>query len=226
MSVTSSALTLKAASRTPLGAWLAALFACAASQWDDPTGAARDTGDLRDIRASLSGDEDGYARLVRRHQQQIAARMWKFTRDRQALEELVHEVFVEAFFSLSGYRGTGPFPAWLDRIATRVGYRFWKRQRRAGRTVALEDYDRAAPGDDPDPAASRAVALHRVLAQLSPRDRLVLTLMYWENLSVAEIAQHTGWTQAMVKVQAHRARKRLKKSLEQAGALGDQEDRP
>ena len=64
---------------------------------------------------------------------------------------------------------------------------------------------------------SAGETLDRVLGELSPRDRLVLTLMYWEEMPVAEIARQTGWTQGMVKVQAHRARKRLRRLLE-AGA--------
>ena len=178
--------------------------------------------DLRDVGAALEGDEEGYARLVRRYQQAIAGRMWKFTRDRGVLEELVQEVFVEAYFSLRGYRGTGVFGAWLDRIATRVGYRFWKRQKRARGTVALGDYDGAA--DDGSEERSAAEELQVVLGELSPRDRLVLTLMYWEDLSVAEIAQQTGWTQTMVKVQAHRARKRLRKRLEAKGILHGEDE--
>jgi len=224
MTVTSIALSPKIASRAPLGAWLAALFACAAAEVDLSPADAQDPADARDVRASLAGDEDAYARLVRRHQQPIAARMWKFTRDRRALDELVHEVFVQAFFSLSGYRGTGPFAAWLDRIATRVGYRFWKQERRDRRAVPLEGHDRAAPADDAVEKTPAARALHRVLADLSPRDRLVLTLMYWEDFSIAEIARHTGWTQTLVKVQAHRARKRLKKRLEDEGSLHARED--
>lgn len=225
MTVTSIALTPKIASRAPLGAWLVALFACAVPEVDSSSRTAEDAADLRDVRASLSGDEDAYARLVRRHQQAITARMWKFTRDRQALDELVHEVFVQAFFSLAGYRGTGPFPAWLDRIATRVGYAFWRTQRRAKRTVPLEDHDQAAPADDAGDVTPPARALRGVLESLAPRDRLVLTLMYWEDFSVAEIARHTGWTQGMVKVQAHRARRRLKRLLEEKGILHGEEDR-
>jgi RNA polymerase sigma-70 factor (ECF subfamily) len=58
--------------------------------------------------------------------------------------------------------------------------------------------------------------LHRLLQELSPRDRLVLTLRYLEELSVKETAARTGWSQSMVKVQAHRARGRLEKLFEQA----------
>ncbi len=173
------------------------------------------TTDQDDIRASRNGDHDAYARLIRRYRDKVSARMWKFTRDRNDFEELVHEAFVEVYFALPRYREMGSFPAWLDRIATRVGYRFWRRKRREPRTVPLESWHRVdEPQDhDPDGAAER---LHRMMATLSPRDRLVLTLLYWEGFSVAEIANQTGWTKTLVKVQAHRARARLRKKLEQA----------
>ena len=56
--------------------------------------------------------------------------------------------------------------------------------------------------------------LHELLAKLPPRDRLVLTLLYLEGLSVAQAAQRAGWSKAMVKVQAFRARKKLRALLE------------
>jgi len=55
-----------------------------------------------------------------------------------------------------------------------------------------------------------------LLEGLLPRDRLVLTLLYWDGCSVAEAAELTGWTQTMVKVQAYRARKRLKRLIEES----------
>ena len=171
--------------------------------------------DLSDIRASRNGDADAYARLIHRYRPRVAARMWKFTRDRNDYEELVHEVFVEAYFSLPRYREMNSFPNWLNRIATRVGYRYWKRRRRARQTDRFEEnLDLPATNNentDPHEAASK---LHRLLGQLNPRDRLVLTLLYWEGCSVAEAARQTGWSRAMVKVQAYRARARLRKLLE------------
>jgi RNA polymerase sigma-70 factor (ECF subfamily) len=54
------------------------------------------------------------------------------------------------------------------------------------------------------------------LEQLPPRDRLVLTLLYLESRSVAEAAELAGWSESMVKVQAHRARQKLRALLEQS----------
>jgi len=59
--------------------------------------------------------------------------------------------------------------------------------------------------------------VHRLLAELSPRDRLVMTLTYLEERNVAEVSELTGWSKSMVKVQLHRARKRLAKICEKRG---------
>ena len=174
--------------------------------------------DWDDVQASLAGDGEAYARLVDRYQQQIAAAMWRFTRDRTVWEELVQNVFVEAYLSLASYRGRAPLLNWLRRIATRVGYRWWTEQARRQTFApvsveACEDVSR--DGRAEQDAEEAAVVVHAVLGRMRPRDRLVLTLMYLDQCSVAEIATRTGWSRSMVKVQAHRARKRLKTLLEQ-----------
>jgi len=176
------------------------------------------------VQASQGGDHEAYARLVRRHQQTIATYMWRFTRQRLTWEELVHDVFVEAYLGLRGYRGRAPFLHWLRRIATRVGYRYWKRRRRLqGRESPLQDAvaDAAEARDDGAEASRQAAeVVHDLLARLAPRDRLVMTLMYLEQCTVAEIAQRTGWSQTLVKVQAHRARQRLRRICEQEQEKG------
>jgi len=134
----------------------------------------------------------------------------------------VQDVFVEAYLSLSRYRGKAPFEHWLARIATRVGYRYWKEKARQRRTESfdVQEWDKATEGDsvsrtlEPNQAAE---LLHGVLEQLAPRDRLVLTLRYLEQCDVVETARRTGWTKTMVKVQTLRARNRLRKLLEQSG---------
>ncbi len=55
----------------------------------------------------------------------------------------------------------------------------------------------------------------RLLAQLSPPDRLVLTLLDLEQRSTIEISQITGWTRAMVKMRAMRARLKLRQIARQ-----------
>ena len=180
------------------------------------------TNDGDDVQRTRRGDPEAYRRLIERHQDYVARILWRFSRDRSVHEELVQDVFVEAYLSLSGYHGPAPLDHWLARIATRVGYRYWKEKARRRGTEPLnwEQWDQAV-GDgqatnalDPDDAGA---LLHQILAQMSPRDRLVLTLRYLEQCDVVETARRTGWTKTMVKVQTLRARKRLRKLVEQSG---------
>jgi len=167
-----------------------------------------DETDRNDIVAARSGDEAAFARLVGRHQPAVARLLWRFTREPARLEELVQDVFVEAYFGLDGYRGEAPLERWLARIATRIGYRFWKKRGRQA-PVPLDGFDPVAPADDLDPAAAGAL-VHALLSRLPPAERLVLTLMYFDGCSIADIAGRMGWSRAMVKMRAYRARRRLK----------------
>ena len=179
-----------------------------------------DAAEFEDVRQSRQGDSDAYRRLIERHQEQVGGILWRFSRDRLVHEELVQDVFVEAYMSLRSYRGKAPFEHWLSRIATRVGYRYWKQmaRRRETESFTMEEWDHVAegPAEQMDPSEAASI-VHRLLAQLAPRDRLVLTLRYLEGCDVAETARRTGWTRGMVKVQALRAKKKLEKLIAKAG---------
>jgi len=173
--------------------------------------------DQQDIAASLNGDGEAYGRLVGRYQGQVAAQMWRFTRDPAVLDELVQDVFVEAYLSLKGFRGRAPFLHWLRRVATRVGYRYWKHKvRRRDREEALSETHLilATVSEDLTPHEA-GEALYGLLAKLPPTDRLVLTFFYFEGCDTREIASRTGWNRALVKVRLHRAREKLKTLLKE-----------
>ena len=75
--------------------------------------------------------------------------------------------------------------------------------------MPLGDLDPPAAPAEMEPSAAGA-AVHALLSHLPPPERLVLTLMYFEECSVREIAERMGWTRPMVKMRAYRARRRLK----------------
>ena len=173
--------------------------------------------DRLDIAASLRGDGEAFARLIERYQQPIAAQMWKFTRDATAHEELVHDVFVEAYRGLPKFRHNSPLLHWLRTIATRTGYSYWKQRAKEKTQTGLstEQWRMLKDGPDSTLAADQAAGLvHILLERLPPRDRLVLTLLYWEQYSIAEAAELVGWSQTRLRVQAFRARGKLKRLFE------------
>lgn len=177
------------------------------------------TMDIEEVRQSLQGDPEAYLRLIERHQDYIGRVLWRFSRDRRVHEELVQDVFVDAYLGLDRYRGKAPFAHWLSRIATRVGYRYWKQvdRQKKRESFTLEEWDQLSCDSGEKMDAGQAAALvYRLLGQLPPRDRLVLTLRYLEECDVAETSQRTGWTRSMVKVQTWRARKKMEKLFTKA----------
>ena len=172
--------------------------------------------DASDIAATLSGDGEAYRRLVLRYQEIISQQMCRFSRDASVREELVHDVFVEAYMSLRSYRGSAPWLHWLRKVAIRVGYRYWSSRKSFAKEITLpENAWEHLRGTIPNPVESIAATeiVYALLALLTPPDRLVLTLLYVDGCTMAEAADLAGWTFIGAKVRAFRARNRLKKLI-------------
>jgi RNA polymerase sigma-70 factor (ECF subfamily) len=171
------------------------------------------------------GDESAFEELFRRHKRRVALIASRFFRQREQVEEVVQESFTKAYFALAEFGGSrdASFAAWLARIALNVSYDELRRQKRRpeGALEELTEEEAATlavrlRGESSDAemqAVSRDLA-SKLLARLSPEDRLVLVMLEVEGLSVSEIAKLMGWTGSKVKVRAHRARAHLRRVLE------------
>jgi RNA polymerase sigma-70 factor (ECF subfamily) len=91
-----------------------------------------------------------------------------------------------------------------------------EQQQWADRLLATESHERF---EDLARQQETRELLHSALNQLSPENRMVLTLVHLEGHSVREAAELLGWSTVNVKVRAHRARQQLRKVLE--GLLRD-----
>jgi RNA polymerase sigma-70 factor (ECF subfamily) len=138
------------------------------------------------------------------------------------VEDIVQEVWLKAFQKLAGFRGEAPFEHWLMRLAVRTCYDFLRSHQRNRETTFSELSEPETDWlerfvSDPDTASESADAarllIDRLLEQLSPPARLIITLLEIEDRSVKEIAELTGWSVPLVKVRAFRARAEMRKLL-------------
>ena len=178
------------------------------------------------IRRVLAGEVDLFVELITRYQQHVSRIVAGHVR-RDMVEEVAHDAFVRAYTSLRTFSFRVPFEHWLARIALRSCYDAWRtaaarkevplgglgeeEQQWADRLLAAESGERF---DDLVRQRETAELLHTALAQLSPENRMVVTLVHLEGHSVREAAKLLGWTSINVKVRAHRARQQLRKILE------------
>ena len=142
---------------------------------------------------------------------------------RTSEEDLVQTVFMKVFTHLDQYEGRVPVEHWVSRIAVNTCLSALKAEKARPelRWADLSEDGQAvveslATGTETD-GGTQAVAardlVQNLLAGLKPADRLVVTLLHLEDRSVAEVKALTGWSEALVKVRAFRARRKLRKIL-------------
>ncbi len=178
-------------------------------------------------RSARAGDESAFEEIMRRYSPRVFRFASRFFRQRSLVEEAAQEVFLKAFTELDSFEGRGSMEGWLTRITTNTCLNLLRSaKRRPELTVSDLTEDETAWLDSNMGAAAAerhesnerglvaADLTERVLQTLSADDQLVLTLIDGEENSVKDVVKLTGWSESKVKVQAFRARRRMREAVE------------
>jgi len=190
------------------------------------------------ITSSLSGDEDCFEKLVRRHSPRVFSIIGSFFRRRDLIEDIAQEVFAKAYFSLATFTLGRSFEAWVAKIAVNACYDQLRAQRRRieqqlpHETQQEDEWfelqmlevarDRHASAERQRDAGEIA---ERLLSKLEPEDRMVIVLIDRDGFSVKEVSEMTGWGQSKVKVRAFRARRVLRAAMKRLVLSGERMQR-
>jgi len=177
--------------------------------------------DVELIQSSLTGDENAFAKLVRKYQKQVHALAWRKVGDFHVAEEITQDTFLRVYKKLSTLKDPRRFAGWLYRIAARQCHA-WLRKKRI-QTQALEDTDLELIeggtysqyiAEQQEKAATEAQRdiVQRLLARLRESERTVVTLHYFGEMTTEEISRFLGVSASTVKSRLRRARLRLKKA--------------
>ena len=174
---------------------------------------------------AAQGDQDAFARIMRRYNQRLYRLAVSVMGDASEAEDVLQESYVRAFYALATYSGAGSLGAWLARIVRNEAIDR-VRARESRRThVAIEAElgvqsaeDETNVTSDPmliDPQALAANAelrklLERAIQRLPEQFRTAFVLREVEGLSVEETAEYLGIPPATVKTRDHRARNLLR----------------
>jgi RNA polymerase sigma-70 factor (ECF subfamily) len=175
------------------------------------------------IAGVLGGNTALFEELVKKYQSRIFSMARRYAREENEVEDIVQEIFIKAFQKLQSYRSEAPFEHWLMRLAIRTCYDSLRAHQR-NRELSFSDLsepetdwlERFAvdPAGASDTAQAAKELVQRILQQLPPAARLVITLLEIEGRSIKEIAELTGWSVSLVKIRAFRARAAMRKCLE------------
>jgi RNA polymerase sigma-70 factor (ECF subfamily) len=170
--------------------------------------------DARLIAAASRGDRESFARVYDRHAGTLLAVALRIVRERREAEDLVHDVFLEAWRVAKEYDpGRGTVRAWLT---MRIRSRALDRLKSAGfsKRGTLDEARVAstAGADDAGLSADRD-KVRRALAQLPDEQRQALELGFFEGLSSTEIAERMNVPVGTVKSRVAAALAKLRAAI-------------
>ncbi len=160
------------------------------------------------------GDRTAFDLLVRRHQKGMWRMIRRYVKSDADAADVTQLAFVRAFRGLAAFRGTATVRSWLYRIAINCALS-WLRDHR--RELPAEIGEDALTDDNPAPAQLSAsddrARLRAAIAQLPPKQKLVLELRVFDDLAFREVADLADCSENTAKVNFHYAVKRLRDIL-------------
>ena len=159
----------------------------------------------------LGGKREEYAWFVNTYSQQVLDFTSRMMPDVEDAKEVAQDAFVKAFRSLTSFRFQSSFCTWVCRIAYHESLNFVRGKK--PNIVYMDDRDLGidtleAPDDAPQDEET-IQKLEQALAKLPPHEQAVVSMFYYDNMSLADIAFVTGSITSTVGSQLSRIRRKL-----------------
>jgi RNA polymerase sigma-70 factor (ECF subfamily) len=179
------------------------------------------------IRAAQQGDQDAFAQLVRVYDQSVLKLAMNLLRSPEDAKDVYQEAFLRVYRNLNNFRFDCSFHTWLYRIVTNLCLdQMRKRKVRKEESTVLTtsegplDRMDTVPEErvDGDPqrhlfSGELRARIKEVLAQLTPRERMVFELRHYQGMRLREIGEVVGATEEAAKNCLFRATQKMRAAL-------------
>ena len=167
------------------------------------------------IRQILDGDTESFRLLLARYEKPVVRMIRNITYDKESCEDIAQEVFLTAYKKLASFDpDRSNFSTWLFTIARNKSLNELKKKKPLSMSNLPEMSNPHNPSDE---MAEREFfdRLDKILQTMPSRQRRAFILAEFENLSYEEIAQIEGARLGTIKSRINRAKKKLRKALEE-----------
>lgn len=161
----------------------------------------------------IAGDKEAFGGLVEAHKDLVYTVCLRMLTSEADAEEAAQDVFVKAFRSIGSFQEKAKFSTWLYRIAYNHCISVIRKK------VKMIDLVDDIPEGEIDEgemnglesisAKERSKYLKMAIESLAETDGVVVTLFYYDEMSLDEIAEITGLTNSNVRIKLHRSRKKM-----------------
>ena len=162
----------------------------------------------------INGDTNAFVYLVDNYKNMVFGLAFKMTKSREEAEEVSQDTFIKAYKNLNKFKGDSKFSTWLYRIAYHTSLDAIKKNKNANATFDINEVtfnqikavEHILEGIE---RKERAKVMDACLQKLPDEERSIIWMFYYDELSLKEIIEVTGISEANLKVKLHRARKKL-----------------
>lgn len=169
------------------------------------------------VMLTLAGEQAAYECLVTRYQRAVIASAMTVTKTRFMAEDAAQDAFVTAWMKLNTLQEPNKYASWVCRIAKNCALNMVRRFRSF---IPLDEAVNSELADDraenPAELYARSEERNQIsqsMELLPEKVRQIISLYYFEDLSIAEIADRMRISEGTVKWQLHDGRKRIRKEL-------------
>jgi RNA polymerase sigma factor (sigma-70 family) len=159
------------------------------------------------------GDKEAFGGLVDAYKDMVYTLCLRMLTSVADAEEAAQEVFVKAFRFLGSFQGKSRFSTWLYRIAYNHCISVIRKK-----VKVIDLVDEVPEGEVEEgemnglenlTSQERSRYLKMALESLAETDAVVVTLFYYEELSLEEISAVTGLSSSNIRIKLHRSRKKM-----------------
>ncbi len=180
--------------------------------------------DVQLIRKILSGDDAAFGILVERYRKSVHTLVWRKIGDYHYAEDIMQEVFLQAYKKLSTLKNPDQFAGWLYVIANRLCIDWMRKQKRIQKhKPAMQSLEGTRLEEIEESSYTHHMSEQRMterteycrdlvqqlLEKLPENERTVVTLYYLDEMPTKEIGKFLGVPVNTIASRLHRARKRL-----------------
>jgi len=172
-------------------------------------------GEARLVARARGGDEAAFADMVRAHDGALRRLAFHLLGDRDAMDDVLQEVYVKAYRGLAGFRSDAALRTWLHRVTYNACLDELRRRRRRVQVPLDELEGRAAEGGEVADAVVSRGALEAALAALPEGERAAVLLVDAAGFDYAAASEVLGVPAGTVASRLNRARQTLRRALDE-----------
>ena len=166
------------------------------------------------IQQILEGQTQVFSELVDDYKDLVFTLAFRMLKNREEAEEVSQDTFIKTYKSLDKFKGDSKLSTWLYRIAYNTCLDRIKKNKRHLKDIPLDEFTEHEVNTidnalDKLIASEKSEAIKRCINKLSNDDSALMTLYYYDDLSLNEMSKIFNLTASNIKVKLFRCRKKL-----------------